>query len=95
MKNKKEFIKGFVLIFIGFLLGIHTTTNPTPIFEKIIPPITLRVSSLHYAGVIWIIIYYIGFKKILESFDLKIIKERQKIGLLIGVLFVSTLCQHK
>lgn len=88
MKNKKEFIKGIILVVIGFLLGINSTSNPTPIFLRILKSINLDGGILIFAMYVWLIICYIGFKKILQSFGKQLNSEKYKVFLLIIVMFL-------
>ncbi|QUH21222.1 hypothetical protein [Alkaliphilus sp. B6464] len=87
MKNKREFVIGIMLILVGVIGHINTNSNPVPIIERIFKPIHRGSGTFHYAGLILLIIYYIGFKKVLKSFGKELKTQGEKTLLLIAVIF--------
>ncbi|MCC5911297.1 MAG: hypothetical protein JJT76_12745 [Clostridiaceae bacterium] len=90
MKDKKEFLKGLILIALGLILGISSNANPVPLIERVLIPLAIGRGALHYAGLIVIIVYYIGFKKIFTAFGKDFVSGKAKILLLVIVMFAMS-----
>lgn len=91
MKNKKELIKGIILILVGIIGHISTNSNPVPLIERIFKPIQRGNGTYYYAGIILLIIYYLGFNKIINSFWKKLKTQGEKMLLLIVVMVSMSL----
>jgi|GEM_PF-6451345 len=88
MKNKNDFITGIALIVPAYLLGFHTNANPTPILQRVLVPLRFGGMTFYYTGIMWLVMYYMGFKKVFQSLGKKIDKEMHKTLLFIGVIIL-------
>jgi len=91
MKNKREFVIGIMLTLVGIIGHINTNSNPVPIVERIFKPIHRGSGTFYYAGLMLLIVYYIGFNKILKSFGKELKTQGEKTLLLIAVIFSISL----
>lgn len=62
--DKFRFVMSALLILIGVILTINTNNNPVPFIEKIFRPVEKGSGTLHYGGIIVIILIYNGVRGI-------------------------------